>query len=147
MDGKKLSQKSSMCNFFFREVPKQVGIRTLFRVLDNDRRSAQPSCCYDTFGWLDFPTGVVIKNQIFALVLLVTQPMFLTNSLIERHAREGSNAFGYLRLNHYCLSRRYQCTRRVPASGSGRGTVMLFRQLNSVRVFALSLVLVGQNFI
>lgn len=145
-DRTNLAQEKGPCEFSLGEVTKQVGICTFFGVLDDDRRSAQPSGCYDTFGWLDFPTGVVIKNQTFALVLLVTQPMFLTNSLIERHASGGRDAFGYLRLNHYCLSRRYQHARRVPTSGSG-GTVMLFRQLGSGRVFALSLVLVNQNSI
>ena len=52
-----------MCDFFFREAPKQVRLCTLFGVLDNDRQSAQPSCCYDAFGWMDFPTAVVIKNR------------------------------------------------------------------------------------
>jgi hypothetical protein len=129
-----------MCDFFFREIPKQVGIRSFFGILNDDRRSAQPSCCYDTFGWMDFPTGVVIKNQTFPFVLLVAQPMFLTNSLIERHA-SGGVTFSAIScpITIACQEGIDVCD-GFPASVPG-GTVMLFRQLHSVRVFALSLVL------
>jgi hypothetical protein len=60
-----------MCDFFFREVPKEIGIGSFYGVLNNDRRSSQPTCRYDTILRIDFPTGVVIKNQTFTFVLLV----------------------------------------------------------------------------
>src|SRR6266436_7521071 len=88
-DGTKLSQKIRTCDFCFREVSKEIGIGSFFGVLNNDRRAAQPACRYDTVRRIDFPAGVVIKDQAFALVLLVAQPMFLTNSVIERHDRGG----------------------------------------------------------
>jgi hypothetical protein len=87
---------------------------------------------------IDFPNGIVIEDQSFALILFIMQPMFLTNSFVERHTSGGSNTFGHLRLNHYRLSRKAR---------DGFHIVMLFRRLNSVRVSALSFVFVGQNFI
>lgn len=77
-----------MCDFFFRDVPKEIGIDSFFGVLNNYRRSSQPTCRYDTILRIDFPTGVVIKDQSFTFILLVAYPMFLTNSVVERHDRD-----------------------------------------------------------